>query len=113
MDELQQGLMESDSPEFKPQQVWKWERTMKSKDPPTSPPATQVVKRTSALRKLTSTSLSEGRMSGMWPYGQWAREPVIRLVLLPESGNKGLLVHLSPLLDSLWSRPKEFLPQEL
>lgn len=111
MDELQQGLIESDSPEFK-QQVWKWERTRKSKDPP-PPPATQVVKRTSALRKLTRTSLSEGRMSGMWPNGQWARDPVIRLVLLPESGNKGLLVHLSPLLVSLWSRPKEFLPQEL
>lgn len=78
-----------------------------------SPPlsATQVVKRTSVLRKLTRTSLSEGRMSGMRSCGQRAREPVIWLTLLPESGNKGILVHLSPLWGSPWTRPEEFLPQ--
>lgn len=68
------------------------------------PSATQVAKRTSVLCKLTRTSLSERGMSGMWPYGQRAREPVIRLVLLPEPDNKGLLVQPSPPLGSLWSR---------
>lgn len=40
-------------------------------------------------------------MSGMWPHGQWARELIIRPVLLPESINKGLLAHLSPLEQTL------------
>lgn len=77
------------------------------------PSATQVAKRTSVLRKLTRTSLSEGRMSGMCPCGQWVHEPVIWLVLLPESGNKGIPVHLSPFWGSPWTWTEEFLPQEL
>lgn len=81
--------------------------------PPLLFSATQVVKRTSVLRKLTGTSLSEGRMSGMCPCGQSSREPVIWLVLLPESGNKGIPLHLSPLRGSPWTGPEEFLPQEL
>lgn len=77
------------------------------------PAAPQVVKRTSVLRKLTRTSLSGGRMPGMCPCGQQAHEPVIWLVLLPESDNKDVLVHLSPLWGSPRTRPEEFLPQEL
>ncbi len=105
MDELHRDSY-SDSPEFKPQKVWKWERRMISKETPPSthhPSATHVVQRTSVLCKLTRTSLSEGRMSGMCPCGQWAREPIIRWVLLPESGNKGILGHLSPLWRSPWT----------
>lgn len=78
---------------------------MISKDLPPPPPSTsQVAKRTSVLCKLTRTSLSERGMSGMWPSGQRACEPVVRLVLLPEPDNKGLLVRPSPPLGSLWSR---------
>lgn len=62
---------------------WKWEKNNDIKRFPvqtlTPSAAAQVVKRTSVLRKPTRTSLSEGRMSGMCPCGQWACDSVIRL----------------------------------
>lgn len=78
------------------------------------PSATQVVKRTSVLRKLTRTSPSEGRMSGMCPCGQWAREPVIRPVSAPRVWQQKASWSTSHLCGVLFGPgPEEFLPQEL
>lgn len=86
-----------------PQQVWKGGRTTMISNAPPTP------------HRLWSGHLSsvnspgchcQWRMSGMFPCGQWASEPVF---LLPVSGNKGNLLHLSPLWISFWTGPEEFL----
>lgn len=80
--------------------------------------ATQVVKRTYVLHKLTRTSLSEGRMSGMCPCGQWACESVIKLVYSQSLAIKtswstthlcGVL--LGPGLRNFYLRSSDFDPQ--
>lgn len=107
-------VTQSDSQGFEPQQQDQWLKNNESAHSLTPPSffcATQVVWRTSVLRKLTRTSLSERRMPGMWPCDQQVRKAVLLAYVAFRVSDKGIRVHLP--WDSPQTAPEKFLPQEL